>query len=122
MPRFLKTQVCKCLVYQYVSNFILKLSTIGFVVEVMLVDFLGLKEVAFELVVCSMECSIPIRAAMVQKQKETREKQERDYEEMIEAHRKECEEHEQAVLRTLAANRPKRNHRRNQNRRACVIM
>lgn len=87
-----------------------------------MVDFLGLKEVAFELVVCSMECSIPIRAAMVQKQKEAWQKQERDYEEMIEAHRKECEEHEQAVLRTLAANRPKRSRRRNQNRRACVIM
>ena len=97
---------------------------IGFVVEVMLADFLGLKEVAFELVVCSMECSVPVRAAMVQKQKETREKLERDYEEMIEAHRKECEEHEQSVLRTIAANRPKRKHRRNQgrNRKACVIM
>jgi len=96
---------------------------IGFVVEAMLVDFLGLKEVAFELVVCSVECSIPIRAAMVQKQKEARQKQERDYEEMIEAHRKECEEHERAVLRTLAANRPKRSRRRNQNRRrACVII
>ena len=101
----------------------MKILIIGFIVEVMLVDFLGLKEVAFELVVCSMECSVPVRAAMVQKQKETHEKQERDYEEMIEAHRKECEEHEQAVLRTLAANRPKRNRRRNQNRRrACVIM
>ena len=99
-------------------------SPTGFIVEVMLVDFLGLKEVAFELVVCSMECSVPVRAAMVQKQKETREKQERDYEEMIEAHRKECEEHEKAVLRTLAANRPKRSHRRNQHRSrsACVIM
>lgn len=88
----------------------------------MLVDFLGLKEVAFELVVCSMECSVPVRAAMIQKQEETRQKLERDYEEMIEAHSKECKEHEQAVLRTLAANRPKRNRRRNQNRRACVIM
>lgn len=87
----------------------------------MAVDFLGLKEVAFELVVCSMECSIPVRAAMVQKQVETRQKLESDYEKMIEAHRKECEEHEQAVLRTLAANRPKRNRRRN-NRKACVIM
>lgn len=88
----------------------------------MIVDFLGLKEVAFELVVCSMECSIPVRAAMVQRQKETRETLERAYEEMIEAHRKECEEHAESVLRTLAANRPRRNRRRNHNRRACVIM
>ena len=86
-----------------------------------LVDFLGLKEVAFELVVCSMECSIPVRAAMVQKQKEIRQKQESEYEDMIEAHRKECEEHTQAVLRTLAANRPRRNRNRRR-RHACVIM
>ena len=88
----------------------------------MLVNFLGLREVAFELVVCSMECSIPIRADMVEKQEKIRKKLEKDYEEMIEAHREECEEHEQAVLRTIAAKRPKRHHRRNQNKRACVIM
>ena len=86
-----------------------------------MVDFLGLKEVAFELVVCSMECSIPVRATMVQKQKDTRQKLERDYEDMIEAHRKECEEHTQTVLRTLAANRPRRNRNRRRHR-ACVIM
>jgi len=96
---------------------------VGYIVEVFIVNYLGLKEVGFELVVCSTECSLPVRAKMVEKQKEIRYKLEKEYDDMIEAHRKECEEHEKAVLRTLAANRPKRNRQRNASRRsACVIM
>jgi len=88
-----------------------------------LVNYLGLRLVAFELVVCSTECSLPVRAKLVEKQKEIRCRQEKEYDDMIEAYRKECEEHERTVLRTLAANRPKRNRNRNTSRRsACVIM
>ena len=88
--------------------------------EVFLVSYLGLKEVAFELVVCSTECSLPVRAKMVEKQKEIRYRLEKEYDDMIEAHRKECEEHERMVLRTLAANRPR--NRNTSRRSACVIM
>jgi len=92
-------------------------------VEVFLVSYLGLKEVAFELVVCSTECSLPVRAKMVEKQKEIRYRLEKEYDDMIEAHRKECKEHERTVLRKLAANRSRRNRNRNTSRRsACVIM